>query len=651
MKKKYIIVLLCFCFSIQLSAQTNPKTSSEGSKADKEYASYAYIDAIKTYERMFTRGYKAPDMLLKLANSYYFNGDFEQSAKWYKELFAMQADAAPECYYRFSQSLKSIKEYPQADEMMAKFNKENGNDLRALLAESQKDYLAVIKKNSGRYTIENIGINSKYSDYGSAYYQNKIVFTSARDTGNFVKRIDSWTGEGFSNLYESNVQPDGTFSVVSKLSGNLNTKFHESTPVFTKDGNTVYFTRNNYNNGKIGKDSNKTILLKIYKADLKEGSWENITELPFNSDNYSVAHPALSSDEKTLYFVSDMPGTIGRSDIFKVSIKENGTYGTPVNLGKTINTGGKETFPFITAENELYFASDGHPGLGGMDVFVSKQRQDSIFKEVINVGDPLNSPQDDFGLLIDSKTKMGYVTSNRAGGIGGDDIYKIKEVKPIESCEQSLSGSVTDIETQQAIIDVKVSLYNSSYELKATVFTDSEGKFDFGEVDCNGTYYIRVEKKEYTTKEQSVTIAEVSGKTILNITVEKGQCKVAIGDDLGKCFGIKMIYFDLDKSNIREEAALDLAKILDFLDQYPKMKIEIRSYTDSRAAAEYNMKLSERRAESTKQWLIKNGIDESRLKAKGFGESQLVNQCADGVDCTEEEHQANRRSEFVLFSM
>jgi outer membrane protein OmpA-like peptidoglycan-associated protein len=185
----------------------------------------------------------------------------------------------------------------------------------------------------------------------------------------------------------------------------------------------------------------------------------------------------------------------------------------------------------------------------------------------------------------------------------------------------------------------------------ATVFTDSEGKFNFGEIDCNTMYYVRVGKKNYSTKEESVAITSKSGKTNLNITSEKEQCKVAIGDDLGKCFGIKMIYFDLDKSNIREEAALDLAKILDVLDQYPKMKIEIRSYTDSRAAAEYNLKLSERRAESTKQWLVKNGIDESRLKAKGFGESELVNKCEDGIDCIEEEHQANRRSEFVLFSM
>jgi outer membrane protein OmpA-like peptidoglycan-associated protein/tetratricopeptide (TPR) repeat protein len=650
MKKKYIIVLLCFCFSIQLSAQTNPKTSSEGSKADKEYASYAYIDAIKTYERMFTRGYKSPDILLKLANSYYFKGEFEQSAKWYKELFSLQYDAVPECYYRFAQSLKSIKEYEHADKMMAKFNKANGNDLRAQLAESQKDYLAVIKENSGRYTIENSMINSKYSDYGSASYQNKIVFTSARDTGNFVKRKDSWTGEGFTNMYESNVAMDGTLSSVKKLSGNLNTKLHESTPVFTKDGNTVYFTRNNYINGKTGKDANKTVLLKIYKADLKDGIWKNVRELPFDNKNYSVAHPALSVDEKILYFVSDMPGTVGLADIFKVTINADDTYGTPINLGTTINTEGRESFPFIS-DNELYFASDGHPGLGGMDVFVSKQRQDSTFKGVINVGEPLNSPKDDFGLWLDSKTKMGYVTSNREGGVGGDDIYSIKEVKPIESCEQSLSGSVTDIETQQTIIDAKISLYDSTYELMATVFTDSEGKFNFGEIDCNTMYYVRVGKKNYSTKEESVAITSKSGKTNLNITSEKEQCKVAIGDDLGKCFGIKMIYFDLDKSNIREEAALDLAKILDVLDQYPKMKIEIRSYTDSRAAAEYNLKLSERRAESTKQWLVKNGIDESRLKAKGFGESELVNKCEDGIDCIEEEHQANRRSEFVLFSM
>lgn len=648
MKKYYILVLLLSLFTFQLSAQIGSKDN----KADKEYDRYAYIDAIKTYERMYERGYKSSDMLLKLANAYYFSGDLENAAKYYKELFAMETIVTPECYYRFAQSLKSIKEYKKADEMMAKFNKENGNDLRAKLARTQRDYLSVIKKNSGRYTIENAGINSKYSDYGSAYYKDNLVFATARDTGSFVKRMDPWTGEGFTNLYQSTIDADGTLTKVRRLSKNLNSKFHESTPVFTKDGKTVYFTRNNFNDGKRGKDDHETTLLKIYKADLNGDNWDNVTELPFNSDNYSVAHPALSFDEKTLYFASDMPGTMGQSDLYKVKINENGTYGTPENLGKGINTEGRETFPFVTEKNELYFASDGHPGLGGMDVFVTKPRQDGSFREVLNVGEPLNSSKDDFGLLFNNKSKIGYVTSNREGGLGGDDIYKVKENRPIEyPCEQFLGGSVADVETHEFIGNAKVSLFDSNYKLLKSVVTNSNGVFDFGEVECEAKYYIKTERETYNTDEVATTIADNTGKTFVPVTIEKTLKKVTVGDDIAKVFGIKIIYFDLNKFDIRPDAALELSKILDVMIQNPTIKIDIRSHTDSRNTAMYNWKLSERRAASTKAWLIQNGIDQSRLTAKGYGESQLVNKCADGVECTEEEHQANRRSEFVIVSI
>ena len=647
MKKYYISILLFGFFALQLSAQVN-----SDNKADKEYDRFAYIDAIKTYERMYERGYKSPDMLLKLANAYYFNGDLENAAKYYKELHAAGTIVKPEFYYRFAQSLKSLKEYEKADEMMARFNKENGNDLRAKLALTQKDYLEVIKKNSGRYIIENAGINSEYSDYGSSYYKENLVFTTARDTGNFVKRMDPWTGEGFTNLYQSSIDADGSLKDVRRAFKNLNTKFHESTPVFTKDGTTVYFTRNNYNNGKRGKNTNETTLLKVYKATLKGESWDAITELPFNSNNYSVAHPALSFDEKTLYFASDMPGTLGQSDIYKVSINDDGTFGTPENLGKTINTEGRETFPFSTEKNELYFASDGHPGLGGLDVFVSKARQDGSFKEVLNVGEPLNSSKDDFGFLFNTNTKIGYVTSNRDGGLGGDDIYKAKETRPIEyPCEQFLAGTVADVETGEMIENAKVSLYDSSYKLLKSATTNAKGEFDFGEVDCEAKYYIKTEKEAYNTDEISTTIADNTGKTIVPVTIEKTLKKVTVGDDIAKVFGIKIIYFDLNKYNIRSDAALELSKILDVMVQNPTIKIDIRSHTDSRNTAAYNEKLSERRAASTKEWLIQNGVNQSRLTAKGYGESQLVNKCADGVECAEEEHQANRRSEFVIVSI
>ena len=405
--KNRIIYLVIACIA-SMSTQAQSEKTKEV-KADKQYDKFAYVDAIKTYERIFAKGYKSQDMLQKLGDSYYFKADLDNAAKWYGELFGFTQDVAPEYYYRYSQSLKAVKDYKKADEMLAKFNQKSGNDLRAKLAASQKDYLAQIKKNSGRYTIENAGINSKYSDYGSAFYNNKVVFTSARDTGGLAHRKHSWTGESFTNLYSADMVSEGTLSTPTKFGANLNSKFNESTPAFTKDGKTIYFTRNNYLDGKKGKDTRKTTLLKIYKATLDGDKWSNITELPFDNDQYDVAHPALSPDEKTLYFASNMPGTLGQSDLYKVAINADGSYGTPVNLGNVINTEGRETFPMVTSEGELYFASDGHPGLGGLDIFVSKAEKDESYKDVLNVGEPLNSSHDDFGFLINEKTRLGYI--------------------------------------------------------------------------------------------------------------------------------------------------------------------------------------------------------------------------------------------------
>lgn len=646
--KNRIIYTLVLLASITMHSQ-----KLKVAKADKNYDKFAYVDAIKTYERLFEKGYKSADMLQKLGNAYYFKADLESAAKWYGELFTLTQDVDPEYYYRYAQSLKSIKDYKKADEMMAKFNQKNGNDTRAKLAASQKDYLAQIKKNSGRYTLENAGINSEKSDYGSAFYNNKVVFASARDTGGLSARKHSWTNESFTNLYGADMGSEGTLTGAERFGKKLNSKFHESTPVFTKDAKTVYFTRNNFLNGKKGKDAEKATLLKLYKATLDGDTWTDVIELPFNSNEYSVAHPALSTDEKTLYFASNMPGTLGQSDLFKVTINGDGTYGTPTNLGSVINTEGRETFPFVSNEGELYFGSDGHPGLGGLDIFVSKAEKDGSYKEVFNVGEPLNSSKDDFAFLINNSTRIGYVTSNRDGGQGSDDIYKFKETKKIEyTCEQLLSGVVTDQETGAPIANAKVTLEDQTHKVLKEIVTDGEGKFDFGVVDCGTKYYLKTEKPEYNTKETPTITAEETGKSFVPIELEKAVKKVTVGDDLAKAFGIKIIYFDLDKSFIRADAALELSKILDVLKENPSMEIDVRSHTDCRQTAKYNAALSDRRAKSTMAWLVEKGIEKARLTGKGYGESQLVNDCGceptNKSNCTEEQHQANRRSEFII---
>jgi len=643
--KNYILYCLTFIYFISFDGYSQ---QSKVNSADKKYDNYAYIDAIKTYERVAEKGYKSEDLFKKLGNSYYFNSNFDGAAKWYGELFAMNTSVEPEYYYRYAQALKSTGQTDKANKILDEFSSKFKNDNRGKLFKEDTNYLDEIKANSGRYKIEDAGINSKYSDYSTFVYDNKIYFASARDTGNFSQRKHKWTGEYFTNLYFADIDPTtGTSNKVNKFKTTMNTKFHESSPVFTKDGNTVYFTRNNYINGKKGKDDNKITLIKIYKATLENNKW-NITELPFNSDNYSTGHPALSPDEKTLYFASDMPGTFGQSDIYKVSITGN-SYGSPVNLGKTINTEGKETFPYVTSENEIYFASDGHPGLGGLDVFVGKIEANGTISDIQNVGADINSPKDDFAYIIDPITRRGYFSSNKDGGQGSDDIYKFLETRRLK-CLQELNGIITDSETNAILPGTKVTLYDDQSVIKTNTISDSKGSYSFP-VECGKTYNVRAEKEDYTTKEVTVIIGKITGKTDLPIALDKSICKVTVGDDLGKCFGIKMIYFDLDKSNIRTEAALDLEKILDVLNNNPNMKLDIRSHTDSRATFKYNEALSNRRAKSTIQWLIKNGIAPNRLTGKGYGETQLVNGCSDGVNCTEEQHQMNRRSEFIITAL
>ena len=639
----YVAILIIFSFN---SYAQKAKTTS----ADKKYDSYAYIKAVSTYERVAEKGYKSEDMFQKLGNSYYFNGELDKSAKWYDELFKMNPNQEPEYCYRYAQSLKAIGQTDKANEMLEIFHQKSGNDTRGKLYEKNKNYLDQIKANSGRYKIEDAGINSKYSDYGSALYGNKLVFSSARDTGSLGQRKHTWTNQHFTNLYSSDLGEEMSPGKVDKFSKKINSKFNEATPVFTKDGKTMYFTRNNYLDGKKGKDGNKVTLVKIYKASFEKDNWDKVTELPFNSDQYSVAHPTLSPDEKTLYFASDMPGTLGQSDLFKVKINDDGSFGTPQNLGKDINTEGRETFPLITDENELYFATDGHPGLGGLDVFVTKMEANGTLGEIQNVGDGINSPKDDFAYLIDTKSRRGFVTSNRTGGQGYDDIYKFLETRKLV-CLQELYGTVTDLNTAQILPDTKMSLFDSEFKLINTAVTDASGNYTFA-VECGKTYNVRAAKIDYTTKEQKIAIKRENGRTNLPFALEKETCKVAVGDDLGKCFGIKMIYFDLDKYNIRREAALDLEKILDVLNQNPTMKLDIRSHTDCRQTAKYNEVLSDRRAKSTIAWLVKNGVDASRLTGKGYGETQLVNDCGceptNKSNCTEEQHQMNRRSEFIV---
>ena len=643
-------------FSVALLSSTSllfAQPEKELEKANEMYKNFSYVDAIKIYERIAQKGFVNQEMLESLGNAYYYNAEYKKALPWYEQLFQEgKYKVKPEYYYRYAQTLKSVGDYTQADKMMAKFVElTNANDTRAALFEENKDYQTVIKNNSGRFQLNNASINTENSEYGTAFYGDKIVFAGATDARKAKRGVSQWTGESFYDLYEAE-HFDQKLGSRKPFSSSINTQFNESTPVFTKDGNTMYFTRNNYVNRKLGTDIENTILLKILRATKdKNGNWGDIVEVPFNSDQYNVAHPALSPDEKYLYFASDMPGSFGNSDIFRVEILGDNQYGTPENLGNIINTAGRESFPYISKDNVLYYSSDGIPGLGGLDIFAVKFNDDGSTSKPVNIGMPGNSADDDFCFVFNSDSKIGFLTSNRPGGKGKDDIYSFHEDKPLLfSCQKNIKGIVKDAKTKAVIADAKVILSDKVMKEVSTDQSKTDGTFTFEKVNCNDShYYLRGEKEKYETAEVNVTVGK--DEVVYEILLNPRQVAIKKGMDLAKVFEIKEIKFDYNKANIRPDAAVELTKIVEVMREYPKMKIDIRSHTDSRGADSYNLKLSDRRAKATLEWIVKQGIDRKRLKAKGYGETRLVNGCSNGVPCTEEEHQENRRSEFIVVAM
>lgn len=647
---KLLNITLAFLCTTSLFAQHE----RELQKANDMYKNYAYVDAIKIYEKIAEKGYVNQEMLESLGNSYYYNAEYKNALRWYEQLFEEgKYDVKAEYYYRYAQALKSVGRYDESDKMMNKFAELTGNtDTRAVLFEENQDYQEVINSNSGRLELHPVSINTEFSEYGTALYGDKLVFTAANSGKTSKGGVSQWTGESYYDLYTAD-RDQQALSNKKFFSTTINTPFNESTAVFTKDGNTMYFTRNNYVNRKIGTNVENTILLKILRATKdSNGHWGNVVEVPFNSDNYNVAHPALSPDEKFLYFASDMDGTLGESDIFRVEILGDNQYGTPENLGDIINTSGRESFPFVSKNNILYYSSDGIPGLGGLDIFAVKFYENGTVSKPINIGMPGNSADDDFCFVMDSDTKVGFLSSNRPGGKGRDDIYSFYEEKPLVfDCEKMIKGVLKDSEKNDVIADGVIVLSDKTMKEVARQKTKEDGSFAFDKVDCKDLYYyLRAEIGDYVTTEVKVDL-NVEGDVFYEFMIKPREIAIDKDVDLAKVLNIKEIYFDLDKSDIRPDAAVELAKIVEVMRENPKMKIDIRSHTDSRASDEYNLRLSDRRAKSTLEWIVKQGIERKRLTAKGYGETQLVNGCSNGVPCTEEEHQANRRSEFIIISM
>ncbi len=645
MTKQLIYSTLSFLLLFSISFAQDAKIK----KAENKFDDYAYTNAIDAYEQLVEKGYGDEEIFKNLGDANYKNARYDAAADWYSRLFKLEDVQVDTDYmYRYAQTLKSMKEYEASDTWMQKFEAAKASDRRAKKFKENQDYLDKIEAQSGRYDVKTLSINSSQSDFAPSFNGEQLVFSTARDSGFASKRIHQWNNGAFLNLYTSDPSESGDYNSSSKLASAINKKTHESSTAFTKDGTTVYFTRNNSNNGNFSRDEEGVSRLKIFRAKLDDGVWKDIIELPFNGDDYSAAHPTLNADETKLYFASDMVGSIGQSDIFVVDLNDDGSIGVPKNLGNTINTEGRETFPHLTPSNTLYFASDGHPGLGGLDVFATKiDNLDNLF--IVNVGKPVNSEQDDFSFIINESTKKGFFASNRDGGMGSDDIYRFIENEEINLvCSTSVTGVVLDQETGNPLSDALVVIFDSKNELVAETKSSADGSFML-QGDCrDGDYTVVASKEEYNKGDKMFAVVSGNDTEDVRVGLEKTIKRATPGTDLIAFLNLNPIYFDLDKADIRPDASRTMTQVIQYMKQFPDIKVQVRSHTDAKASDSYNMRLSKRRAKNTVAYLLANGIDEGRISGEGFGETQLTNECNTRESCEDGRHQKNRRSIFVV---
>ncbi len=727
MKFKYLfIIFMLFLISIGYGQSRNTEV------ADRLFDLNKFQEAIKAYKKILSHDRKdAIYIYKKLGDAYSIIGQPEEAEKWYAKA-VYDADNEPIYYYRYAMALRQNKKYDESIKWMTIYKQKSGmSDSRLEEFFKELDIVEKVKREGNKAQIYGLSINSKYTEYGAVYYENdKIVYTSNNINAK-GKRRSSYDNLPFTDLLVAIRQDDYDFIGGQSFSPVINTDFHESSPTFNSDYTVMFFTRNNLNPKK--RKNLRDYNLKIYRSFKQEdGSWSEPEEVHFDSDDYNCAHPCLSKDGKILYFASDMPGTYGKSDIYKVKVNKDWTLGTPENLGNKINTKGTETFPFVDADNNLFFSSDGHAGLGGLDIFVAFYTKSGHFFMLKNMGLPYNSSKDDFAFTINDTHKEGFFSSNRLGGKGHDDIYMFHPVEMIRPFIYFVGKTVDnngyvipythlDLYSDGKLVSKKVSQFNGrvtflldtekKYELKAhrpgyrdTIIKINTFKKQKSKIDQNivleQVKKIRACVADFETKKplDSVEIKIYDHKLNQNhyvlYTKPNGCADFIVASDLTsddvsyefefrkkdylpqrynyrkklskkdsinwlkpnkqRVFLIKLklkpIYFDLDKWNIRPDAAAELDKIVTLLKKYPQLKLSMESHTDSRQTKAYNMVLSQKRAQATMQYLIDHGIDPKRLKARGFGESRLVNHCSDGVPCTEEEHQMNRRTEFMIIS-
>ncbi len=785
-------------------------------KRGRDYmANLDYISAIELYNSVLDKN-DVPEAIINLAEAYRKVNDTENAEVWYRRAMELpEAQPVHKLYY--GMMLQRNGKCGLARDWFQQYVDAAPEDLRGQYLLRACDYEEeLMQKNAGIYVVQHTDFNSDLDDFSPAFYKGGLVFASDRDKNPIVDRKHMWTGNPFLELYyvdmkqqgaETEDDPCGTyiFGRPEKFSNEINSKFHDATVAFAKNGEEIYFTRNNFLDGKKGEDDEGIIKLKIFYAKgAGEGQWNDLQSLPFNSDEYNVAHPALSKDGSKLYYASDMPGGFGGMDIY-VSEREGGRWGPPINLGPEVNTEGHEIFPNSTADGRVYFASDGLIGLGGLDIYFVEEKGEGVYSSPENLGFPINTIADDFGIMFNESGTCGFLSSDRAGGAGGDDIFTFKKTAvpvevlvydektnlPIEGATVAMDCKDETLTTDvngKIIIDMKlnnccnftasfeeyqdnskegctneVDLGDrliveipltpiSNFDLSGIVFDDGSGLPMEGAIveltndcdepiaepfvtDVSGRYYFKLEKEccykvkatvqgylaawkedictrgltedesfkanlhlqptvpgdntgpsiqnEYTyydhvqelwIDKETGDIADgtypdgksyekgalqqiftpgptpkeppVTGTTTTGAPTSSGTTGATAGT--GSIPYLLHIYYDFDESYIRDDAVPELEKLQKTLEENPDYIVEIGSHTDARGGSRYNIRLSQRRAESVVKWLVERGINRDRLVPRGYGEKVNVNDCVNNVPCTEGEHQLNRRTEFKV---
>ena len=686
-------------------------------RADTYFERAYYSDAIPLYEQLLPRN-KSSKLIKNLAGCYYHTFNMKAAARWYGYLVSNYGESVDEDYrFKLNQSLKAIGEYENAQKALIDFYSEQDQDDKVSQLTKDFTYIENVRAIGDRFNIENLNINTATSEFGAARIDSNLVYSASRKHALALPKLYRWNNENYLDIYSHPIDKINLGdSLSTSLSNNINSKMHEGTFAITKDRKTIYFTRNSKKKTEDDKISN----LKIYRAEYIDGAWKNIIALPFNSDDFSTEHPALSPDETKLYFSSDREGGFGSFDLYVVNIQKDGFFGNPINLGKEINTDKKEQFPFVDKEGNLYFASNGHPGFGLLDVFVSK-KENGNFTKPDNLGLPVNSGYDDFSLSLDPDSNTGYFSSNRPGGKGSDDIYSFAETKPlvIEDCKQFIAGVLTDKTTKLPLPNASIELVDANGNRIENITTSKDASFKF-QISCSSEYRIKAHKDGYEdnsrnivsdierndVKDGSLTLYSIEEREVqktkallakkeaaekaalAEIKRQKEQAKIAALERLQKeqeiahqqkaeqekekrerlkkidaiiakedaivkekdliIIKTEEIHFDYSLWYLRREARERLAKVIDIMKQNPGMVIEIGTHTDIRGNAEYNRNLSQKRADSAKEFMVKNGISPERVIAKGYGESQPIVECETVESCTEEDHEWNRRCELIV---